>query len=372
MRICIAHGGDVSQPSGGTDRVTALASGLQARGYDITLVVPEPGGSLPERLRSVDVHGVEAGFLGGGPAIARASAITKAAQSIAEERGAVLQLEHSSLAGVGTLRGCDGFVLDMHDVAYPRFDHVDSVASPILKQGVAWLERRAVERARHIIVVSDYMKQILQEDWGVPAENITPVPNGYFPERIESATSSDEVAGRVCFLGTLHPKVDVEAFEHIAELPSVSDVVVIGDGARRDDVDRLAAENSVIRAPGRLPDDEAFKLVASSEVVVNPQTDSELQRSSSPVKLFYYAALGKPMVVSAGPSVVRELESATAARSVSTRADLVAQVEELIEMPEHRRELSRNAATMAEEFSWSARVDQVASVYGKLTDGISR
>jgi glycosyltransferase involved in cell wall biosynthesis len=363
MKICLAHGGDVSEPSGGTDRVTAIAAGLQDREFDVSLVVPEPANPPSERLDDVDVVPVATDRFGVQNAVARAMAISRTARSLAAERGAVLQLEHSSLAGIGTFGGCDGFVLDMHDIAYPRFEHVESWLSPVLKRGVKWIERRAVDRARHIVVVSGFMKRMLHDRWDVRESDITVVPNGYFPERLDGTADVEVQPGRICFLGTLHPKVDVETFERIANIPDVTEVVVIGDGAQRDRVDRLARNRSAIRATGRLPDREAFDFLASAQVVINPQIDSDLQRSSSPVKLFYYAGLGKPMVVTSGPSIVGKLDEADAALVADSRPEFIAHVDRLVGSEPLRRELARNAERLSTEFRWDARSDQIAAVH---------
>ena len=368
MNLCLAHGGDVSQPSGGTDRVTALAAGLQDRGFDVSLVVPEPVESLPDCLTDVSVQPVETDRFGVPNALTRAETVASTARQIAEAQDAALQLEHSTLAGVGTLRGCDGYVLDMHDIGYPRYDHVDSAAAPVLKRGVAWLERRAVDRATHVVVVSEYMRETLRDDWGVADERITVVPNGFSLECVAGYRDVGEVPGRVCFLGTLHPKVDVGTLRAVGRLPAVSDLVIVGDGAQRDRVDTLASEVDSVRATGRLPDEEAFELVASAQVLVNPQTDSELQRSSSPVKLYYYAALGGAMVVTEGPSVVEELVSARAAKSASSRQGFVSTVERLLESPDMRQELSRNARRVAKEFTWDERIRDLSAMYRQLAE----
>lgn len=368
MNICLAHGGDVSRPSGGTDRVTALAAGLQNRGYDVSLVVPAPAGQLPDRLGNVSVHPVETVRLGVSNALTRAETVTNTARRIAREQNAVLQLEHSTLAGVGTLRGCGTYVLDMHDVGYPRYDHVDSPAAPVLKRGIRWLERRAVDRATHVVVVSESMRRTLRDSWDVADERMTVVPNGYFPKRVDRHHDVSEVSGRVCFLGTLHPKVDVEALEAIAQSPAVSELVIVGNGAQRDRVDKLATEIESVRATGRLPDIEAFELVASAQVVVNPQKGSELQRSSSPVKLYYYAALGRAMVVTDGPSVVDELVSEGAAMSASSRGAFVSTVERVLESPDVRQELARNAREVANAFTWDDRIRELSAMYQQLQE----
>jgi glycosyltransferase involved in cell wall biosynthesis len=281
---------------------------------------------------------------------------------VANEERATLQYEHSIMAGLGTLVGASSYVLDMHDLAYSRYDHVDSPVAPVMRRGVAWLEQRAVRKADRIIAVSEYMADQLQSEWGVPASKLSVVPNGYFPESIDPFRAVSTVTGRVAFLGTLHPKVDVETLVAVAELPAVEEMVVIGDGAQRRRIKQAASRSDALRTTGRLPDDEAFELVASAEAVVNPQTVSAIQRSSSPVKLYYYAALGKPMVVTPGPSVVETLVRRDAAITARSRYHFVDRVRELLNSPMLRTRLGENARQAAKEYLWSNRVNTVEQI----------
>lgn len=363
MNLCLAHGGDVSSPSGGTDRVTALAGGLADRNHDVALVVPEPEHSLPERLSDVDVVAVNPSIAGLTNALTRAASVTAAAAREARDRNAVLQVEHSTLAGIGTLHTDVPFVLDMHDLGYGRYDHVDSLAAPFLTRGVSWLERRAVERAQNVIVVSEYMREVLESDWGAETGSVEVVPNGFFPGRIEPYRDAKVVDGRVCFLGTLHPKVDVDVLREVATLSSVSELVIVGDGAQRAEVDELASEQDVVHATGRLPDDEAFEYVSTAEVLVNPQEMSEIQRSSSPVKLFYYAAVGRPMVVSLGPPLVDRLADRDAALVAGGPAAFVQAVSTLLDDEARAATVAENAREAARDFRWDSRVDDIADLY---------
>lgn len=363
MRLCIAHGGDMGEPSGGTDRVSALARGLSDRGIDVTLVIPEPSDALPSRLEPIDIECVDTPVSN---AIVRASSVVKEADRVARNRNAKLQLEHSSLAGVGTLHGVDEFVLDMHDLAFSRFDHVGGVATPVLRRGVKWIEARALSRAQHIIVVSRTMFDWLNEAWNVPEDRMTVVPNGFFPETIPDVADAPTVSGRVTFLGTLHPKVDVESLVAVGRLPDVSDLVVIGDGAQRDRVERASTSVDALRTTGRLPDEEAFELLASSEVLLNPQTISPIQRASSPVKLFYYAALGKPMVVTSGPSIVEHLVKRGAAVTAYSASGFLTGVRTVLENEEFARALGQNAKSVSNDFHWSNRIDDVERLYADI------
>jgi glycosyltransferase involved in cell wall biosynthesis len=168
-------------------------------------------------------------------------------------------------------------------------------------------------------------------------------------------------------MGTLHPKVDVEVFEQVASLSGVSDLIIIGDGAQRNKVERLADDYDSVRATGRLPDEEAFELLGSASIAINPQTQSELQRSSSPVKLYYYAALGLPMVVAPGPTVVRELVERDAAVTADGSRMVANRVENLLSDDERRSALSGNAREAAESFQWTRRIDKFETVYLNTT-----
>jgi glycosyltransferase involved in cell wall biosynthesis len=239
---------------------------------------------------------------------------------------------------------------------------------------VAWLEGRALQRATTGITVSTKMNELVESRWNLPETELYSVPNGYFPETVADVRDREAVRGRVTFLGTLHPKVDANAIVDISEQPEISEMLVIGDGAQRTRFDRLAEEYPDLRVTGQLPDDEAFPLLSSSEVVVNPQAPSELQRSSSPVKLFYYAALGCPMVVSEGPAVVDELVAEDAAISVESDEDFTEQVVKLLTNPELSERLARNAEILADRFTWSKRVSELLSLYAehtKATDKMS-
>jgi glycosyltransferase involved in cell wall biosynthesis len=351
----------MGEPSGGTDRVSALARGLQDRGVDVTLVTPESSDPVPARLDPVELVHVDPPVA---TPIVRASAVVRRADQVARERGARLQIEHSTLAGVGTLHGIQDYVLDMHDLGYSRFDHVGGPAAPALRAGVRRLERRAVERADHVVVVSENMGAVVRDLWDVPPEALSVVPNGFFPETARSVADVSPVPGRVVFFGTLHPKVDSETLVALAACPAVSDLVVIGDGAQRERLERATASLENVRLTGRLPDSEAFELVASAAVVVNPQTVSAIQRASSPVKLFYYAALGKPMVVTAGPPIAAQLVERNAAVVTVSPANFLDRVRAILDDEQFARTLAENAEAASADFQWGNRVDAVADLYG--------
>jgi glycosyltransferase involved in cell wall biosynthesis len=185
-------------------------------------------------------------------------------------------------------------------------------------------------------------------------------------ETLEAIPQIEPDSKSVGFLGTLHPKVDVQALVDISALPSVSEMVVIGDGVQRGRLEQIAENRASLRVTGRVPDEEAFRTLAESQVLVNPQIPSPLQRSSSPVKLFYYAALGRAMVVTEGPTVVKDLSSNEAAVAVGPEENFVTAVERVLSNVELAERLANNAESVATSFRWSNRVGNLLQIYQEL------
>ncbi|MUV88601.1 glycosyltransferase [Halapricum sp. CBA1109] len=361
--VVIAHGGDVSQPSGGTNRVTAFAAGLAGDGRTVVLVVPTPEDELPDRLADVEVYPVDVPNTSVADQPVRAAAITWRARQIADRLDARLQFEHSTLGGIGELAGAEGYVLDMHDLAFESPLYGGLPFGKAVQRVIRTIESRAVQSADDVVVVSENMRRLVADAFDVAATEITVVPNGYFSEKVDPYADVDTVPGRVAFLGTLHPKLDVEAIVGIADLPEVEEVVVVGDGANRERLAEVAADDQTLRVTGRLPDEEAFELVASAAVAINPQHQSDLQRASSPVKIYYYAALGSAMVLSTGPAVAEELQESGAAVVVDDDKSFPNAVQCLLRDDDRRASMAAAASTEAEQLSWESRVADLRALY---------
>lgn len=364
--ICLVHGGDLAEPSGGTDRVSAFMAGLDDAGYDVAVVVPAPDGEVPERLDPVEIIPVSTGTRGVIDQPIRAVKLARKAREVADERNARLQVEHATLAGAMDVLGVSFDILDMHDLSFQSPLYGDRPFGSFVQRVIRHVEGRAVSEASEVVVVSERMAELVAEEWDVSRDQLAVIPNGYFPEAVEPHRETETVPGRVVFLGTLHPKVDVEALTAVAELPGVEECVVIGDGPQREALKEAAATVEDLRVTGQLPDKEAFPLLASATVAINPQHASNLQAASSPVKLYYYAALGRPMVLTEGPELAETLARAGAAQLVSSRGGFTEEVCTLLNNGEFRKEMSEAALRAGRRSTWNSRVDSLTQLYSDL------
>lgn len=365
MRIVLAHGGDLSVPSGGHERIIAFATGLADHGHEVAVVVPSPEASLPECLDGIDIRPVDVPTGGVRTQPRRGIAITRAARRLANQWNARLQVEHSTLAGVTSVLGGGGYVVDMHDVAFASPLYRDRPLGKVVSRGVRWVEGQGLRSASDVVVVSERMASFVAETWSVPSDAITVVPNGYFETSVEGVKPETHEGTRVVFVGTLHPKLDVEAVIDCAQVSAVDELLVVGDGPMHSKLARAKHNRSLdsLSLPGRLSTRRTWSLVAGADVAINPQRQSPTQAVSSPVKLCYYRALGVPMVLSDGPDLARAFANDGIALLVGPNEDFAARLASLLSDAPTFEAMRSHTQSAPPGPSWMDRAETLCRVY---------
>lgn len=201
--------GDISVPSGGTSRITAFVKSLKKNGFDVHLVVPSPEKEFSKDLKDIELHTVPIKESGVKSQPVRALLVSRKAKRIAKKNDAILQIEHSTLAGFATLTVCSDFIIDMHDLAFDSPLYTNLLLPKLVQKFIYKMERRAVNHASKIIVVSNPMKEFIIKAWNAPEEKIEVISNGYFESKSDDFKNIREVDGMISFIGTLHPKLDM-------------------------------------------------------------------------------------------------------------------------------------------------------------------
>jgi len=367
--ICIAHGGDISEPSGGTNRVIAFARALCNNGFNVHLVVPCPKKGFPKDLNDINIHTVPIKARSISDQIFRALLVSLKAKRIAKNNNAILQIEHAVLAGFATLVGCSNFVLDMHDLSSYSPAYLSLPFSKLVQNFVYNMEKRAVNRASKIIVVSNPMKDFIVKEWNVPEEKIEVIPNGYFEDKFKDLNleNIEEAKGMIAFLGTLHQKIDLDKIINLAKSIENSKIYIIGDGPMRRKLQRMIKENKLenIILTGRLPLEEALKLTAKAQVVIHPIVKSLSSIVACPTKPYEYGILGKAIVADEVGEIYTILKEKNAAlvSDPSDRDKFIKNVRILLEDEKLRKKISSNAKETVKIFSWKNQAKKLVGLY---------
>jgi glycosyltransferase involved in cell wall biosynthesis len=178
----------------------------------------------------------------------------------------------------------------------------------------AQLERRVLADASVVVVVSEVLRQELLAS-GIGADRIVVNPNGVDPAALEAFRAETAPAWRrrlglperptVGFIGTFGP------WHGVTDLPAIAAAVaaevpdahwlLIGDGALHEPVrQRVGALGlgDVVTMTGIEEHDRALQLLAAADVCVSPHVPNPdgTRFFGSPIKLFEYMGLRKPIV----------------------------------------------------------------------------
>lgn len=372
--VCIVHGSDLSIPNGATDRVVAFVNELKNAGYDVHLVVPKPNGTHPIDIEGVKVHSVNSRENGIKNQIIRATELSLKAKKVAKNTNALLQIEHSTLAGFASIMGCSDFVLDMHDLCHTDPLYLNLPFSKIIQHCIYKSEERAVKKASKIIAVSEPMKRFIIDEWKIPEDKVEVVPSGFFASKINTNISQSLIDSNVISrVGSLFVHLDVDAIVALARSLQETDIKIhlVGGGVAEDELKMKIKKYNLsnIMVSGWVPYNKAIQIMNGSLLTFESIKDTMTTRLASPIKVLNYAALGKPIVLS-DVSEISEIFKKNNAALVSDPSDIdqfVENVHLLLDNANLRNKIGKNALNLAYQYTWENQGKKLV----EILDGIN-
>ena len=252
------------------------------------------------------------------------------------------------------------FVLEIRDIWPESIAAVGALQKGLATRFLEWLERRMYLAADQIVTVGHgYREQIAAK---VPVgDRISVVMNGvdsdvFSPRpRDEAFLAKWNLTGKfVCsYVGTIgmaHGLEVVVRAAHTLKEQGRDDIVflIVGDGARREELQRLATQEGVasqIVFTGRMSRDQMPTVLASSDACLVHLRKTELFETVVPSKIFETMAMGRPIIMGVRGESLAIVKDAGAAIEMEpeSEADLVAALIRLADEPGLRTQLSSSA-----------------------------
>jgi glycosyltransferase involved in cell wall biosynthesis len=278
------------------------------------------------------------------------------------------------LAGVPVL-------LDLHE-SMPEFFRArfPRRASPFAHGLLRLQERASIAAADAVVTVNDALRDRLVA-LGTPAAKVTVILNApdlalFDPSAHPARSFMADGVLRLVYAGALTPTYEVDvAIEALARLaearPSLSAVLEIygrgdADAALRSRAVELGVADRV-RFHGRIPLELVPGAIAGADIGLAPTRQTEFTDFSLSTKLFEYAAMGKPAVASALPTVARYFgpETISTYRPGDAR-DLARVVLALVEDPTARTARVAATAARAGELGWDGEARRYRALVERL------
>ncbi|MEQ4210386.1 glycosyltransferase [Actinopolymorpha sp. B9G3] len=246
-------------------------------------------------------------------------------------------------------------------------------------------ESRMMAAADLVVTLSGPMRDEIIHRHGIPAEKVRVVPNAVDVNRFVPQERDLTLRHRLGLADTFtlgyvsnlsHPREGQEVLiEAVAELRAAGRSVtglLVGDGNRRQELERLAKKLGVARHvvfTGNVPFDEVAGHYAQIDLFVVPRVDDRAARMVSPLKPFEAMAMRVPLLVADLPALA-EIIGSGARGQAFTAGDpgaLAAAAARLMDNESERKQIADAAALwVATERSWSA----VAAAFGAAYDDL--
>jgi glycosyltransferase involved in cell wall biosynthesis len=215
------------------------------------------------------------------------------------------------------------------DWVYERFALFQALGSPFVRRGIPWvletnamltdeasrersgvvltglsrrLEREAYHACTALIAISEALADRLVGEMGVSREKIAVIPNGvdvhrFDPARVNVPRSSGNFT--VLFVGSLAAWQGLDVLLHAMATVTEVHLTIAGDGPERSGLESLARQLGVadrVRFLGRVAPENISGVIAAADVCYSGHSAFR-----SPLKLYEYMAMARPVVSSAVP-----------------------------------------------------------------------
>lgn len=268
-------------------------------------------------------------------------------------------------------------------------DMEQSWASGIRTRAVRRIRRPAYRSCRRIFVPTAKLGTYVAHAFGIEQTRISVIPNGvdlerFIPMDMQAARRALGWSAEwktVTFVGKLVPWQGLACLVRAAGMLSdIKDlrIFIVGDGPLRSTLDqqlRSAGLNETVQLAGTKPHSEVPTWIAASDVCVAPFTRVRNELIElSPLKLFEYMAMGRPIITTEVPGVRDLVDGAGVVVRPDSASDLAEAIDRLLSSPLRIRELGNRGAHLARECSWNFRAVQIVDAlrldqrYGRRMD----
>jgi glycosyltransferase involved in cell wall biosynthesis len=228
-------------------------------------------------------------------------------------------------------------------------------------------ERLVYARSRGLVALTQLLADDIRTEYRLPTP-IVVAPDGV---DLEAARRADVPRAAnplpvLLYLGSLHPWKGVEtAVAAMRDLPGAMLYVAGGAEVRIAELAALATVHGVrdrVRFLGSVPPVQRFEVIAGADICLLPLTKTSIaSRYTSPLKLFEYMAIGKPVIASDLDSVREVLTDGEDSLLVpaADAAALADGVRRLLEDAALAARIGCNAKARAAAFGWDARAKRM-------------
>ena len=259
---------------------------------------------------------------------------------------------------------------------------LDQVTGQVMVKLATSLEKRIFKIANAIIVVSNFLKRHIQK-MGINEDKVFVIPNAVNPEVFDPDTVEDNLRRKldiedkliIGFVGIFLPwnnlELLIDVFKEVTRENPKTHLLLVGDGPLKNTIERKVHQEGLrdkVTLAGKVNYRDVPKFIHSMDICVIPQSN----QYRSPVKLFEYMAMAKPVVapcVEPIKSVIMEYEDVVLFEP-GDRDLLKKAIRGLIEIKNSRKKIGNKARkTIIKKYTWQNNAKKIVEIYKSSVHG---
>ncbi len=278
-------------------------------------------------------------------------------------------------------------LLDLHE-AMPEFfeSRFPRASNRLARTVLNAQERVSIRLASAILTVNESLAGRLR-DIGVAADKVTVILNSPSLElfdRVAAAERGFMADGvlRLVYTGALTPIYELDvALQAVAAVAAARpdlaiEIDIYGRGDSEPELRRLAAELGIakrVRFGGRIPLEAVPGVVAAADIGLAPTRRDAFTERSLSTKIFEYAAMGKPVIASALPTVEHYFPPGSVGLYRSGNPDDLARaILAVVDDPEARSRAVAASTECLAALGWDRQAAAYLAVIDRLAVGDER
>jgi glycosyltransferase involved in cell wall biosynthesis len=217
-----------------------------------------------------------------------------------------------------------------------------------------------------VIALTKHLADDIRNQYGIT----TPIhiaPDGFDAElSARSVTANSNSRPILLYLGSLHPWKGVDMLVRVMRYVKGARLRIVGGVPERISQLRSLAKSmgldQQIEFLGPVDPIKRFDIIAEADICLLPSSNTSIgSRFTSPLKLFEYMAMGKPIVTSNLPAIREVLTNSENALLVDfgDEEKFASAINLLLSSPELQLRLGTNAKALSRRYTWKARVQNI-------------
>lgn len=371
-------------------RVRDEAHTLRAAGYDVRVIAPRGAGqSRRARVEGVDVerYWLPMSKRGGIPGLLAEYAVAHAQLFIRGMRALLggTDILHSHNPpdtlfplAIAARRLRRPFVFDQHDL-FPALFEQRFGRGPLWRIA-DFANRTMIRNADIVLVTNGTHLERARRRHPRPGTQLAVVRNGprrsTVSGRLPTIRPGALADPRLLYVGALEPQDGVtqlpEMLERLVARHGLFEarLTVAGWGSELEALRSDFAARGLlgrVRLLGRTPHGDVLRLIAESDICLDPAPCSPFNHGTTMVKISEYLGLGRPTVAYALHETAKTAAGAAALVQCGDLSAFVERVAELSRSEDARAELHRRAAARAPELVWEHQAASMLRAYDSLS-----